>query len=174
MILAPIPHQFVDLTGVPYDGGMLYAFVHGSTEPALTFQDADGNAPNANPTVLDHRGCCTCFIDPAVNYDFMLYDKDGKLVESFYKVTLADFDSYSTAEIDKAFITKEAAEGTFATKADMTRATGDISAHLADTSNPHKVTAEQVDTYDKATIDAKITEGNGKGLFVLNQQLRFG
>ena len=49
-----------------------------------------------------------------------------------------------------------------------------ITAHTANMDNPHKVTAEQVDTYDKATIDAKITEGNGKGLFVLNQQLRFG
>ena len=71
--------SFVDERGIPYDGGELYSFVSGSTEPAVTYSDPDGNVMNTNPVILDARGCASVYVDSSQLYRFVLKDTDGRV-----------------------------------------------------------------------------------------------
>ena len=48
--------QFCDGNGAPHSGGLLYTYVAGSSTKLVTYQDANGSVPHANPIVLDSAG----------------------------------------------------------------------------------------------------------------------
>lgn len=50
----------------------LATFIAGSDTDAITYADADGLTPNANPVPLDENGECDLFLDPTIIYKFIL------------------------------------------------------------------------------------------------------
>lgn len=54
----PGKQTFVDINGVPLNGGFVHMYVPGGSVRKDTWQDYDQNALNTNPIVLDSRGQC--------------------------------------------------------------------------------------------------------------------
>lgn len=72
MNLAPLPVQkFFDNNGNPLVGGKLFTYVSGTSTKIATSVNA-GGTPNTNPVILDFRGECRLWIDPALSYTFVL------------------------------------------------------------------------------------------------------
>lgn len=72
----PFPKFFaVDATGVPYSGGLLYAYASGTTTAQDTYSDSIGT-PNTNPVQLDSAGRATIYLAPKA-YAFKLTDSNG-------------------------------------------------------------------------------------------------
>lgn len=53
--------SYATATGAPLVGGRVYTYDTGTNTPRLTYSDAAGLVPNANPVVLDARGEATIF-----------------------------------------------------------------------------------------------------------------
>lgn len=53
--------SYTNSAGAPLVGGKLYTYDAGTSTPRITYQDAAGTVPNANPIVLDARGEATIF-----------------------------------------------------------------------------------------------------------------
>ena len=70
---------------IPLVGGKVYTYITGTTTPLTTYVDADQNAANTNPIILDSRGEASCFLLPQV-YDFWVYDSNNNFIESQFKV----------------------------------------------------------------------------------------
>jgi hypothetical protein len=51
--------QFIDATGAPLVGGMVYFYAPGTANPVNTYKDSGGSIPNTNPVVLDSNGQAT-------------------------------------------------------------------------------------------------------------------
>jgi len=66
----------------PASGYLLYTYVSGSTVPKITYQDAEFNASNTNPIVLNANGEATIFLDDGP-YRFDLKTPGGALISSF-------------------------------------------------------------------------------------------
>lgn len=64
-------------------GYRLHTYASGTTTPQTTYQDQAGATPNANPIVLDAEGRCNLWLDPALEYTFVLRDPDGDLVKTW-------------------------------------------------------------------------------------------
>lgn len=74
--VTPFPKFFaVDATGVPYSGGLLYAYASGTTTAQDTYSDSIGT-PNTNPVQLDSAGRATIYLAPKA-YAFKLTDSNG-------------------------------------------------------------------------------------------------
>ena len=84
--LAPIPLQFVDETGVPYEGGTVSVFFSGETRLANIYQNASDDELAPNPCKLDSHGMWQAFVDADVTLDYLVKDKDGNVVAPFYGV----------------------------------------------------------------------------------------
>src|SRR4051794_2110069 len=66
MNLSPLPVQkFFTNNGNPLVGGLLFTYAAGTTTKIATYQDSAGGASNTNPIVLDFRGECRLWLDPA-------------------------------------------------------------------------------------------------------------
>ncbi len=74
-LLIPPQLQFVDLDGAPFNGGLLYAYVPGTTTQKPWFLDAGETIFQKNPAVLDARGACTVYGDG--DYRMILTDAAG-------------------------------------------------------------------------------------------------
>ena len=79
--------QFLDANGAPLVGGLLYTYDAGTTTPAASWTDQSQVALNTNPIVLDARGECLLWLDPAKLYRLALYDADASLVWSVDNVS---------------------------------------------------------------------------------------
>lgn len=71
---------FHDLNGRPLVGGKVYTYLAGTTTPAVTYQDAAGAINNTNPVILDARGEANFFLNPALNYKFVVRDSHDALI----------------------------------------------------------------------------------------------
>lgn len=73
MILSPFPKlRFCDNNGDALTGGKLFTYIAGTTTKTPTYTDSGGGTPNTNPIILDTRGECNCWLNPAINYKFVL------------------------------------------------------------------------------------------------------
>jgi hypothetical protein len=75
--LTDIPQQFFDASGNPLSGGVLYAYLAGTSTPTNLYSDNAGTVAGASVT-LDARGEPTTFkmiwVSTTVNYKFVLKD----------------------------------------------------------------------------------------------------
>lgn len=67
-------------SGRPVSGGKLFSFLHGTSTPAPTYQDADLTVQNAHPIILDAEGRCNFFLNESLTYDLVLQRADGSQV----------------------------------------------------------------------------------------------
>lgn len=80
--------QFIDDDGTPLSGGFLYTYVSGTTTPQVSYQtSADDAAENANPIELDAAGRCDLWLDPALEYSFLLQRADTSEVRTWDNVS---------------------------------------------------------------------------------------
>lgn len=76
-VLTPVAKmQFLDATGAPLVGGLLYTYAAGTTTPQASYIDATGATPNTNPVVLDSRGEANIWLG-AATYKFRLCAADN-------------------------------------------------------------------------------------------------
>jgi hypothetical protein len=88
MNLAPsIPWQLFDDNGDPLSGGQLWCYESGTNTPQTTYQDQDGDATNENPIILDAAGRYEMWLDPDLEYDFLLLAADDSTVTSWEGVS---------------------------------------------------------------------------------------
>lgn len=72
--LSPVAKmQFLDATGAPLAGGLVYTYAAGTTTPLATYTDSSGVTANSNPIVLDSRGEANIWLS-ATTYKFKLCD----------------------------------------------------------------------------------------------------
>lgn len=72
--LSPVAKmQFLDATGAPLAGGLVYTYAAGTTTPLATYTDSSGGTANSNPIVLDSRGEANIWLS-ATTYKFKLCD----------------------------------------------------------------------------------------------------
>lgn len=70
--------QYLDSSGDPLSGGLLYFYVTGTTTPTDTYNAEDLLTANANPVVLDSLGRAgDIFLDPDVTYKAVLKTSAG-------------------------------------------------------------------------------------------------
>lgn len=85
--LSPIGNgfQFFTNDGLPLNGGRIYTYQAGSTNPLTTYTDYNGNVPNSNPIILgtDGRPSLEIWLTDGYNYKFVLQDADGNLIQSY-------------------------------------------------------------------------------------------
>jgi hypothetical protein len=74
--------QFTNASGAPLVGGLLYTYLAGTSTPTPTWADQDQIGLNTNPIVLDARGECRLWLEPALQYRLALYDSLGALIWS--------------------------------------------------------------------------------------------
>lgn len=73
MNLAPLAIQkFFDNAGRPAAGYKLFTYIAGTTTKLATYTSNTGAVQNTNPIILDFRGECRLWIDPTLNYKFVL------------------------------------------------------------------------------------------------------
>lgn len=76
-VLTPVAKmQFLDATGAPLVGGLLYTYAAGTTTPQATYTDSTGSTANTNPVVLDARGEANIWLASAT-YKFRLCASDN-------------------------------------------------------------------------------------------------
>ncbi len=79
MTLIPSPVlQFSDGDGHPYAGGSVATFDPGTFQPRVTYVDANGTVPNANPIILSANGTCVCY--GSGRYRMILRDAGNNLI----------------------------------------------------------------------------------------------
>jgi hypothetical protein len=72
--------QFLSPAGAPLANGTVTTYVSGGSTPSTTWQDKAMSSANQNPTTLDARGECLMWLDPAVNYRFLVKNAAGATV----------------------------------------------------------------------------------------------
>jgi len=76
-VLTPVAKmQFLDATGAPLVGGLLYTYAAGTTTPQASYTDSTGAQANTNPIVLDARGEANIWLASAT-YKFKLASSDN-------------------------------------------------------------------------------------------------
>jgi hypothetical protein len=79
--LAPLPiFKAFDNSGAPLAFGYLYTYEAGTTTPQATYTDSTGSAPNQNPIQLNARGETPLWLNPELNYKFLLTDSLGNTI----------------------------------------------------------------------------------------------
>lgn len=85
--LSPIGNgfQFFTNDGLPLNGGKIYTYQAGSTNPLSTYTDVNGNIPNSNPIILgtDGRPSLEIWLSAGYNYKFVLQDSSGNLIQTY-------------------------------------------------------------------------------------------
>ena len=87
-LVPTVKPQFTNAAGAPLMGGRLYTYEVGTNTPKLTYADAAGTKPNANPLILDARGEATIFW--AGSYKVVLKDSNDAVVWALDNVSAAD------------------------------------------------------------------------------------
>lgn len=77
---APQKFKVSSTSGGPLNGGKVYTYLAGTTTPTNTYADAERVTTNTNPVILDARGEANIFLDPAINYKFVVQDSTGASV----------------------------------------------------------------------------------------------
>lgn len=84
VVLSPVLNGIpvIDAAGTPIADGLVYTYLAGTSTPAATYQDADGDVVNANPIVLTTRGYLLkpLWLLYAVRYRLVITRADGVLV----------------------------------------------------------------------------------------------
>ena len=83
--LAGAGQQFLDNSGNPLTGGLLYTYAAGTTTPQTTYTTAVGTTPNSNPIVMDAAGRLESevWLTGEVAYKFILRDSAGGLIGTY-------------------------------------------------------------------------------------------
>ena len=83
--LAGAGQQFLDNSGNPLTGGLLYTYAAGPTTPQTTYTTAVGTTPNSNPIVMDAAGRLESevWLTGEVAYKFILRDSAGGLLGTY-------------------------------------------------------------------------------------------
>lgn len=79
--------QFFDDDGTPLAGGFLHTYASGTLDDQVTYQDQGGVATNVNPIELDAAGRCDLWLDPSLEYDFVLLRADLTSVRTYESIT---------------------------------------------------------------------------------------
>jgi hypothetical protein len=75
--LSPVPKmQFLDATGAPLAGGLVYTYTAGTTTNLVTYQDSLGT-PNTDPVVLDSGGYANIWLPVRTAYKFCVNDANN-------------------------------------------------------------------------------------------------
>lgn len=83
--LAGAGQQFLDNSGNPLTGGLLYTYTAGTTTPATTYTSSSGVTPHANPIVMDAAGRLESevWLTGEVAYKMILRDSAGGLIGTY-------------------------------------------------------------------------------------------
>lgn len=77
-LLAPsTKFKVTTAAGAPLVGGKVYTYIAASSTLTATYADAERVTTNTNPVILDSRGEANIFLDPAINYKFVVQDSAG-------------------------------------------------------------------------------------------------
>lgn len=79
--LPNIKTTYFDQNGDPLSGGSVFTYVAGTTVPAATFTTTAGLIQNTNPVILDASGSADIYLSANINYKFVVYDRDGVLID---------------------------------------------------------------------------------------------
>lgn len=83
MNLAPdFVQQYFDDSGDPLAGGLVYAYIAGTTTPQATYTTAAGSTANANPVVLDSNGRAAIWLDPTLSYKLVIKTSAGVTIKT--------------------------------------------------------------------------------------------
>lgn len=89
--LAPSPiFRSFDAFGFPLYLGQLGTFIAGTNTPQATYKDSTMGAANTNPVILNPRGECNLWLDPAKAYKLVLSDALGNLIWTVDNVTIGN------------------------------------------------------------------------------------
>jgi hypothetical protein len=88
LFLSPVAgasQQFLDNSGNPLTGGLLYTYAAGTTTPQSTFTTSAGTTPHSNPIILDAAGRLDSevWLTGGVAYKFVLRDSVGALLGTY-------------------------------------------------------------------------------------------
>ena len=79
-VLSPVAKmQFIDSSGAPLVGGLVYTYAAGTTTPLATYTDSTGGSANTNPVVLNARGEADIWLG-ANTYKFTLADANNSVI----------------------------------------------------------------------------------------------
>lgn len=80
-----IGFQFLDSNGKPLNGGFIYSYAAGTTNPQATYTTNIGNVANTNPIVLnaDGRPPNEIWLSQGVSYKFQLTDSLNNILGTF-------------------------------------------------------------------------------------------
>jgi len=79
--LSPTPvFKGWDNNGAPLAFGKLYSYIAGTSTPQATYTDYTQSTPNTNPIILNARGECALWLDPALSYKLLLQDSTGNTI----------------------------------------------------------------------------------------------
>ena len=83
--LAGAGQQFLDNSGDPLTGGLLYTYAAGTTTPETTYTTINGATPHSNPIVMDAAGRLESevWLTGDVAYKFVLRDSAGALIGTY-------------------------------------------------------------------------------------------
>jgi hypothetical protein len=83
--LAGAGQQFLDNSGDPLTGGLLYTYAAGTTTPETTYTTALGTTAHTNPIVMDAAGRLESevWLTGEVAYKFILRDSAGGLIGTY-------------------------------------------------------------------------------------------
>lgn len=79
--LPNIKTTYFDQNGDPLSGGSVFTYVSGTTVPAATYTTTAGLIQNTNPIILDASGSADIYLAANVDYKFVVYDRDGVLID---------------------------------------------------------------------------------------------
>lgn len=87
--LLPNPKmQFFATNGRPLSGGKVFTYAAGTSTPKVTYSDAAGTTPNANPIILDSRGEATVFWSGT--YKVVIQTSSGDAIYTVDDITSPD------------------------------------------------------------------------------------
>jgi hypothetical protein len=83
--LAGAGQQFLDNSGNPLTGGLLYTYTAGTTTPANTYTSSSGVTAHSNPIIMDAAGRLESevWLTGEVAYKFILRDSAGALLGTY-------------------------------------------------------------------------------------------
>jgi hypothetical protein len=99
--LMPVPNiQYADANGAPYAGGLLWAYLAGTSTPTPTYTDAGLTVAHTNPIVLDAAGRAGAVFLAPLSYKFVLQDANGVTIWTIDPVQAI---GVSTAQLGEVF-----------------------------------------------------------------------
>ena len=101
--LSPIGNgfQFFTTTGIPLAGGLLYAYVAGSSTPLSTYTSNSGLVANTNPSGLgtDGRAPSESWWSEGSSYKFVLADSSNVVIQTYDNIAGILTSAPATSEV---------------------------------------------------------------------------